>query len=141
MPREYQSNIYSHKLYQNPTHILNWKKVLCFIFTIRIPPPFEAGPGIAIQKYHFTHSRFHCMNTITTTIKTTCSKMVAIAVRMIIVLANVFVVSKSSIESCQCQIHNATLALVNNNLQFIEDQHYPYRISRLKTASHKNTVG
>ena len=72
-----------------------------------------------------------------TTPKTTCSKMVAIAVQMIVVLANVFVVSKSSIESCQCQIHNATLALVNNNLQFIEDQHYPYRISRLKTASNQ----
>ena len=47
--------------------------------------------------------------------------MVALVVQIIIVLANVFTVSKSSIEnSCQCHLHNATLTMINNKLQFVE---------------------
>ena len=69
--------------------------------------------------------------------------MVALlAVQIIIVLANTFTVSKSSLENCHCHLHNATLTLMNNRLQFVEDfsVHHYRRLSAVTSNKKQATA-
>ena len=69
--------------------------------------------------------------------------MVALlAVQIIIVLANTFTVSKSSLENCHCHLHNATLTLMNNRLQFVEEfsVHHYRRLSAVTSNKKQATA-